>query len=152
MAQPFTSLENTIIKTKKNIERLEKALNDIKIWSEKYPDWDIIINVKGNMQACPIVQVLMNVKRKPTHYIEMHYMTSKGVFKLFGLRYPDNLCYGTDGWRTLTSPTKDNIMDNELVDIYQDIVKNERYISYSVKVIKSYQKKKSLEKDFKCRK
>lgn len=30
MAQPYTSLENTIIKTKKNIERLEHALNYIK--------------------------------------------------------------------------------------------------------------------------
>ncbi len=152
MAQPFTSLENTIIKTKKNIERLEKALNDIKLWSEKYTEWDIVINVKGKMQACPIVQVLMNVKGKSANYIEMHYLTSKGVFKLFGLRYPDNLRYGTDEWRTLSSPTKDNIMDNELVDIYQDIVKNERDLSYSIKVIKSYQKKKSIEKDFKCRK
>ncbi len=152
MAQPYTSLENTIIKTKRNIERLENALNYIKHWSEKYPDWDITINVKGKMQACPTVQVLMSVKRSPSKYIEMHYLTSKGVFKLFGLSYPDNLCYGTDEWRTLTSPTKDNIMDNELVDIYQDIVKNQRDLSYSIKVIKSYQKKKSLEKDFKCRK
>lgn len=152
MAQPYTSLENTIIKTKKNIERLEKALNDIKIWSEKYTEWDIIINVKGKMQACPTVQVVMNVKGKPVNYIEMHYLTSKGVFKLFGLRYPENLRYGTDEWRTITNPTKDNIMDNELVDIYQDIVKNERDLSYSIKVIKAYQKKKSLEKDFKCRK
>ena len=152
MAQSFTSLENTIIKTKKNIERFEKALNDIKILSEKYLDWDITINVNGKMQACPTVQVLMSIKGKLYNYIEMHYLTSKGVFKLFGLRYPDNLRYGTDAWRTITSPTKDNIMDNELLDIYLDIVGNERDVSYSIKVIKAYQKKKSLEKDFKCRK
>lgn len=152
MAQPYTSLENTIIKTKRNIERLEKALSDIKLWSEKYTDWNISINVKGKMQACPTVQIIMNIKDKPAQYIEMHYLTSKGVFKLFGLRFPNNLRYGTDEWNTIAKPTKDNIMDNELVDIYLDIVKNEKDLSYSVKVIKAYQKKKSLEKDFKCRK
>lgn len=104
------------------------------------------------MQACPTVQVLMHIKGKPAQYIEMHYLTSKGVFRLFGYKFPENLRYGTDEWSTLVNPTKDNIMDNELVDIYKDIVKNERDLSYSVKVIKAYQKKKSLEKDFKCRK
>lgn len=152
MAQPYTPLENTIIRTKKNIERLEKALNYIKEWSEKYTKWDIIINVKGKIQACPIVQVLMNVKGKTSNYIEMHYLTSKEVFKLCGLRYPDNLRYGTDEWRLLSKPTKDCILDNELLDIYLDIVGNGRDVSYSAKMIKTYQNKKTIEQDFKCRK
>lgn len=77
MAQPYTSLENTIIKTKKNIERLEHALNYIKEWSEKYTKWDIKINVKGKMQSCPLIQVVMFYKEAAHKFIELHYLTDR---------------------------------------------------------------------------
>lgn len=152
MAQPYTSLENTIIKTKKNIERLEHALNYIKEWSEKYTNWDININVKGKMQSCPIIQVIMYYKGAAHKLIELHYLTSKDAFKRYGFLYPDGLRYGTPEWNLLINPTKDCILDNELLDIYLDIVGNERDISYSVKMIKTYQNKQAIEQDFKCRK
>ena len=152
MAQPYTPLENTIIKTKKNIERLEKALNYIKEWSEKYTKWDIKIEVKGKMQACPTVQVIMSYKEQTHKFITLHYLTSKEVFKLYGFLIPDGLKYGTTEWYLLRNPTKDCILDNELLDIYLDIVGNERDVSYSAKMIKTYQNKKTIEQDFKCRK
>ena len=152
MAQPYTLLENTIIKTKKNIERLEKAINYIKEWSEKYTKWDIKIEVKGKMQACPIVHVIMYYKEQTHKFISLNYLTSKDVFKLYVFLNPDGLKYGTTEWYLLRNPTKDCIIDNELLDIYLDIIGNERDISYSAKMIKIYQKNKSLEKDFKCRK
>lgn len=61
---PSLPLEKIIADTKKNIERLEKANERIKVWAEKFEGWKINVLTKGKMQARPTIEVIFEKMKR----------------------------------------------------------------------------------------
>lgn len=146
---PSLPLEKIIADTKKNLERLEKANERIKVWSEKFEGWRINVLTKGKMQSRPTIEVKLERNGKLLH---LSYQSTKNTFKLIGFIFnndKDTLrFYSNKQYEALRKPTVDNLMDDELIGIYLNFLDNDYSIECAYKLLLSYQSKKRLEKDF----
>lgn len=146
---PSLPLEKIIEDTKKNLERLEKANERIKVWSEKFEGWRINVLTKGKMQSRPTIEVKLERNEKLLH---LSYQSTKNTFKLIGFIFnndKDTLrFYSNKQYEALRNPTVDNLMDDELIGIYLNFLDNDYSIECAYKLLLSYQSKKRLEKDF----
>lgn len=142
-------LEQIIADTKKNLERLEKANERIKVWAEKFEGWRINVLTKGKMQARPSIEVQLVRNGKLLH---LSYQSAKNTFKLIDFKFnndKDTLrFYFNKQYETLRRPTVENLMDDELIGIYLKFLDNDYSIECAYKLLLSYQSKKRLEKDF----
>jgi hypothetical protein len=146
---PLLPLEQIIANTKKNLERLEKANERIKVWTEKFEGWRIDVQIKGKMQARPSIEVELVRNGKILH---LSYQSAKNTFKLLAFKFnndKDTLrYYSNKQYEVLRKPTVDNLMDDELIGIYLNFLDNDYSIECDYKLLLSYQSKKRLEKDF----
>lgn len=143
-------LEQIIADTKKNLERLEKANERIKVWAEKFEGWKINVLTKGKMQARPTIEVKLVRNGKLLHF---SYQSAKNTFKLIDFKFNDYQkdsvrFYSNKQYEALRRPTVDNLMDDELIGIYMNFLDNDYSIECAYKLLLSYQSKKRLEKDF----
>lgn len=146
---PLLPLEKIIADTKKNLERLEKANEQIKAWAEKFEGWKINVLTKGKMQARPTIEVKFEKNEKILH---LSYQSTKNTFKLLDFKFnndKDTLRFYTNKqYEALRKPTVENLMDDELIGIYLNFLDNDYSIECAYKLLLSYQSKKRLEKDF----
>lgn len=147
---PSLPLEKIIADTKKNLERLEKANERIKVWAEKFEGWNINVLTKGKMQARPTIEVKFEKNEKILH---LSYQSTKNTFKLIGFIYNDyqkdsERWYSNKQYEALQKPTDENLMDDELIGIYLNFLDNDLSIECSYKLLLSYRSKKTLAKDF----
>lgn len=119
---PSLPLEQIIADTKKNLERLEKANERIKVWSEKFEGWRINVLTKGKMQARPTIEVKLVRNGKILH---LSYQSAKNTFKLIDFKFnndKDTLrFYSNKQYEVLRKPTVDNLMNDELIGIYRNV-------------------------------
>lgn len=142
-------LEQIIADTKKNLERLEKANERIKVWAEKFEGWKINVLTKGKMQSRPSIEVQLVRNGKLLH---LSYQSTKNTFKLIDFKFNNDKdtfrFYTNKQYEALRRPTVENLMDDELIGIYLNFLDNDYSIECAYKLLLSYQSKKRMEKDF----
>lgn len=142
-------LEQIIADTKKNLERLEKANERIKVWAEKFEGWKINVLTKGKMQSRPSIEVQLVRNGKLLH---LSYQSTKNTFKLIDFKFNNDKdtfrFYNNKQYEALRRPTVENLMDDELIGIYLNFLDNDYSIECAYKLLLSYQSKKRMEKDF----
>lgn len=142
-------LEQIIADTKKNLKRLEKANERIKVWAEKFEGWKINVLTKGKMQSRPSIEVQLVRNGKLLH---LSYQSTKNTFKLIDFKFNNDKdtfrFYNNKQYEALRRPTVENLMDDELIGIYLNFLDNDYSIECAYKLLLSYQSKKRMEKDF----